>query len=145
VPSCFVWSGFFRTCNFATAEPFFFFLSNLQPSSRSARSALTSDKMNEHLVERFGRSRRGNRPPPAHQVQVWMLPQQLNTNVREYFQDANKPVDGGAWLRRPEIPTSDEVLDIERGGSTSSGEVELSANLTKGQWPSKGKGHPGPK
>ena len=71
-----------------------------------------------------------------------MLPQQLNVKVREYFTDSKKPVDGGAWLDRPEIPTSAEVLDIEKGGSTSSGEVELNANLTKGEWPSKGNNHP---
>ena len=70
-----------------------------------------------------------------------MQPQQLNMKVREYFTDSKKPVDGGAWLHRPEIPTSEEVLDIEKGGSTSSGEVELNANLIKGQWPSKGKDH----
>ena len=93
--------------------------------------------MNEHISERFGRSRRAFRPPTG-QAQVWLVPQQLNTKVREYFEEAKKPVDGGAWLSRPEIPTSAEVLDVETGGSHSSSEVELRCNRKKGVWPSKG-------
>ena len=94
--------------------------------------------MNENISERFGRSRRGVRPP-AGQVEVWLLPPQLNLKVREYFEQAQKPVDGGAWLDRPEIPTSAEVLDVETGGSHSSSEVSLMCNRRKGAWGSKGK------
>jgi helicase required for RNAi-mediated heterochromatin assembly 1 len=100
--------------------------------------------MNEDLAERFGRSRRGVRPP-AGQAQVCLIPQQLNTKVREYFEDAKKPVDGGAWLSRPEIPTSAEVLDIETGGSQSSSEVELKCNRRRGAYDSKGKKYNRPK
>ena len=93
--------------------------------------------MNENLVERFGRSRRGVRTD-RKQAQVWILPQQLNPKIRQYFEEANRPVDGGYWLNRPEIPTSAEVLDKDTGGSTSSSEVELVPNRRKGPWASKG-------
>lgn len=94
--------------------------------------------MNEHLSERFGRSRRGVRPPNGQAV-VLLLPPQLNLKVRQYFEDSKKPVDGGLWLDRPEIPTSAEVLDKETGGSHTSSEVELKPNLRKGAYGSKGK------
>ena len=93
--------------------------------------------MNKNLVDRFGRSRRAFRDD-RDQAQVWILPQRLNLKVRQYFEDANKPVDGGHWLHRSEIPTSAEVLDKDTGGSTSSSEVELVPNLRKGPWGSKG-------
>ena len=94
--------------------------------------------MNEHLAERFGRSRRGERSPTGH-AEVMLVPPQLNRKVREYFDEAQKPVDGGPWLSRPEIPTSAEVLDIDTGGSHSSSEVSLMCNRRKGAWSSKGK------
>jgi helicase required for RNAi-mediated heterochromatin assembly 1 len=100
--------------------------------------------MNEDLAERFGRSRRGLRPLTG-QAQVWLIPQQLNTKVREYFENAKKPVDGGAWLSCPEIPTSAEVLDIETGGSQTSSEVELKCNRRRGAHNSKGKKYSRPK
>ena len=94
--------------------------------------------MNEHVQERFGRSRKPAKVPPD-QAEVWILPQRLNEKVREYFEPPKKPVQGGHWLNRPEIPTSAEVLDKDTGGSTSSSEVELVPNRRKGAWESKGK------
>ena len=93
--------------------------------------------MNENIIERFGRSRRAFKQP-QEQAEVWILPQQLNANVRQYFEDSGKPVEGGSWLRRPEIPSSAEILDIEAEGSTSSGDVEVQVNRLKGPWDSKG-------
>ncbi|KAK3719925.1 hypothetical protein LTR37_004048 [Vermiconidia calcicola] len=92
--------------------------------------------MNENIIERFGRSRRAFKQP-QEQAEVWILPQQLNANVRQYFEDSGKPVEGGSWLRRPEIPSSAEILDIEAEGSTSSGDVEVQVNRLKGPWDSK--------
>ena len=93
--------------------------------------------MNEHLTERVARSRKGFKPE-KESADVWILPQRLNLKVREYFENANKPVDGGPWLDRPEIPTSREILDFDSEGSTSSSVVELVANKPKGGWASKG-------
>jgi len=96
--------------------------------------------MNEHLQERFGRSRK----PPKQQVEsvdVLALPPVLNPLVREYFEPPKTPVEGGSWLQRAEIPTSAEVLDqdgAEATGSTASSDVFLAANRKKGPWPSKG-------
>ena len=97
--------------------------------------------MNEDLLERFARSKKAlkkGRDLEPDQAQVWILPQQLNLKVRKYFEDANKPVDGGRWLNRPEIPTSGEVLDIDVDGSSNSGVVEIVPNRPQGQWESKG-------
>ena len=92
--------------------------------------------MNEDLVERLRRSRP---PRPAReQAEVWIMPQKLNLKVREYFDPAKKPVQGGPWLDRPEIPTSGEVLDIESESSSSSGPVEIVPNRPKGAWEDKG-------
>jgi helicase required for RNAi-mediated heterochromatin assembly 1 len=96
--------------------------------------------MNEHLAEPFGHSGRAIQPTAGpQQAQVWLVPQQLNLRIREYFEQAQKPVDGGAWLDRPEIPASAEVLDTETGGSHTSSEVALMCNRRKGAWNSKGK------
>ncbi|KAK6392349.1 hypothetical protein LTR65_003805 [Meristemomyces frigidus] len=83
--------------------------------------------MNEHIAERFGRSRNGVRTE-TEEVQVWIKPQKLNANIRQYFDDAKRPVDGGSWLDRPEIPSSGEVLDTDTGSATSSDIVEIVPN-----------------
>lgn len=95
------------------------------------------NNMNEHILERF---RRGTKPARGEREQaaVWILPQKLNLKVRQYFDEARRPVDGGLWLNRPEIPTSGEVLDIETNGSSSSGVVEIVPNKLNGAWESKG-------
>lgn len=73
---------------------------------------------------------------------MWMLPQRLNEKIREYFQDPTTPVSGGEWLKRSEIPTSEEILDkditstgVSTGGSS---DVVLIPNKRKGAWQSKG-------
>ncbi|KAK3117984.1 hypothetical protein LTR53_000136 [Teratosphaeriaceae sp. CCFEE 6253] len=94
--------------------------------------------MNEGLFERFGRSRRTVRPS-GEEAEIWIRPPQLNLKVRQYFQDAKKPVEGGSWLDRPEIPTSGEILDTD-AATTSSGSsdiVEIVPNKPVGAWESK--------
>ena len=93
--------------------------------------------MNEDLLERFGRSRRGVRTE-TQEAQLWISPPALNTNIRQYFIDSKKQVDGGAWLDRPEIPSSSEVLDTDTGSSSSSDIVEIVPNKPEGAWESKG-------
>lgn len=93
--------------------------------------------MNEQLQERFGRSRRAFRKE-KQQVELRVIPPVLNPKVREYFEEGKKKVDGGLWLDRPEIPSSEEVLDIETDGSSSSDVVEIVPNRPKGAWESKG-------
>lgn len=90
--------------------------------------------MNEHLPERFGRSRRGGKDDRRpQQAEVLLLPPKLNPRIREYFE--GKPVAGGAWLRRPEFPTSGEILDRDGSSSSSSSSsdiVEISPNKPVG-------------
>lgn len=93
--------------------------------------------MNETLLERFSRSKQANRSPRG-QAAVWLLPQRLNLKVRQYFEDTKKPVDGGPWLDRPEIPTSGEVLDTDTDNSPNSSVVEIVPNKLQGAWGSKG-------
>lgn len=86
--------------------------------------------MNEHLSERFGRSKRGvkgSRGPT--QAEVWLLPPKLNTRIREYYEA--QPVEGGSWLQRPEFPTSEEILDKDSSSSSSS-MIEICPNKPKG-------------
>ncbi|KAK5115668.1 hypothetical protein LTR62_000757 [Meristemomyces frigidus] len=93
--------------------------------------------MNEHLTERFGRSKQGHRPE-KEQAEVWVQPQQLNIKIRQYFEDLKqRPQDGGPWLLRPEIPTSGELLDTDENGSASSAVVEIVPNQPRGAWESK--------
>ncbi|EMC94186.1 hypothetical protein BAUCODRAFT_141556 [Baudoinia panamericana UAMH 10762] len=92
--------------------------------------------MNEGLSERFGRSRNAIRPA-GESAELWVLPPQLNLHVRQYFEDGKNPVDGGAWLERPEFPSSGEILDVDTNSSTSSDIVELVANKPVGAWQSK--------
>lgn len=71
------------------------------------------------------------------------MPPQLNENIRKYYDDVKKPIEGGSWLRLPEVPSSSELLDINTGngdgnGSSSSSNVEIATNRPKGAWDSKG-------
>lgn len=46
-------------------------------------------------------------------------PFRANNDIREYFRLAQKPVAGGAWLDKPEIPSPSEILraksDLKKG------------------------------
>jgi len=93
--------------------------------------------MNENLVERFGRARRAVRHE-REQAQVWILPSTLNLRIRNYFQPSTVPVHGGAWLSRPAIPSSEEILDTDTASSISAEIVEIVPNKPEGAWESKG-------
>jgi helicase required for RNAi-mediated heterochromatin assembly 1 len=96
--------------------------------------------MNEHLPERFRGARRGVKTETG-EVHVWILPQQLNPKVRQYFEDARKAVDGEAWLERPEVPTTAEVLVTDPRLATFSNVVAIVPNKPIGAWKSKGQCH----
>lgn len=96
--------------------------------------------MNENIVERWSRL------PWASErrmdtAEAFIAPPALNKRIRKYFEDAEKPVDGGSWLSRPEFPTCGEVLDTDTHSSGSSDIVELIPNKPKGAWESKGPRH----
>jgi helicase required for RNAi-mediated heterochromatin assembly 1 len=72
----------------------------------------TDGEVNTHLTERFGRtSVRGNSDIPDDNIPS-SAPSRVNKDVREYFQLAKKPVTAGAWIDKPEIPSSSEILPL---------------------------------
>lgn len=100
--------------------------------------------MNADLAERFRRSYRAHkndaRPPADDRAD--RAPPQLNKRVRQYFQqdekgESDKVDQGPAWYLRPEIPSADELLKQEVSASVSD-TVELTPNLIRGAWDSKG-------
>ena len=93
--------------------------------------------MNENLLERFGRSKRAFRMG-NEQAHVWIQPQRLNSKIREYFDPPNIEVGGGTWLKRPEIPSSGEVLDTDTENSSNSDVIEVIPNKRDGAWESTG-------
>jgi hypothetical protein len=115
--------------------------------------------MNEDFLERLDRSRKRKTKPLTGIVEVMLVQQQLNEGVRRYFKEANQHIDGGLWLRMPEIPSSSEVLDLatsnseadssggeddgdgDRDDNESLNEVQLPINRRRGAWGSKGKHH----
>ena len=98
---------------------------------------LTNLVMNENLVERFGRARRAFRPE-REQAQVWILPSTLNLRIRNYFQPSTVPIHGSAWLSRPAVPSTEEILDTDTASSDSADIVEIVPNKPQGAWESKG-------
>ena len=93
--------------------------------------------MNENLSGRFGRSKRQGKQPTGH-AEVWILPPRLNMRIREYFEPRASSSEQGAWVKRPEIPNSTEMLDTDSDGSTTSDVVEIAPNKPDGAWASKG-------
>ena len=94
--------------------------------------------MNEDLLERFRRSKgshRGNKT----QVEALLLPPKLNNRVRQYYEPAKKPLEAGPWLHRPEVPTSNEIMDIDNDDSSNPEIVEIVPNRETGGWESQGK------
>ena len=95
--------------------------------------------MNESLLERFKRGKGVRKGHGGDTVQVWVQPQKLNNLVSEYYQAGRKPDEAGPWLDKLELPSSNEILDIEGSqGSSSSQIVDLVPNRPKGPWASKG-------
>ncbi|SMQ49393.1 unnamed protein product [Zymoseptoria tritici ST99CH_3D7] len=77
--------------------------------------------MNEHLSERFSRSRhpqRSDRHQGADQAHVLILPPKLNLKVRTYFDNAppGDDDDENEWTSRPEIPSAKELLGSHANG-----------------------------
>lgn len=85
--------------------------------------------MNEDLLERFGRAKKGVRSQ-TQKVEVWLQPAKLNTRIREYCEQ--EAADGGSWLSRPEIPTTAELMDTDTSSSASSDIVEIATNKPVG-------------
>jgi helicase required for RNAi-mediated heterochromatin assembly 1 len=90
--------------------------------------------MNEHLSERFPRSRKSQfrntaASDPNHAAEP------LNRDIRAYVAAANTLPANNAkpWLFRSEIPTSGEILDDEEEP------VQLSENRLNRPWPSRKK------
>lgn len=97
--------------------------------------------MNESILERFERHRQTGRTgnyTDRQQADLWVVPQKLNLKVREYYQRTQKPADAGPWVDRAELPTSEEILDHDGEGSSSSEIVEIVPNKPKGAWESNG-------
>jgi hypothetical protein len=94
--------------------------------------------MNEDLIESFKRGKsahRGNK----QQTEIWLLPQKLNNRVRQYYEPVKKASTAGPWLKRPEMLTSDELLDIDSDDSSNPDVVEIVPNRETGGWESQGK------
>ncbi|OCL14621.1 P-loop containing nucleoside triphosphate hydrolase protein [Glonium stellatum] len=96
--------------------------------------------MNEYISERFS-TRHTTQPYEPSTVPFTSSYQQSrsNTEIRQYFETARRPLTGGTWLTRPEIPTSAEILDIpdEGQGTTSEGsDTPLQVNKTLGPYSS---------
>ncbi|KAF7507153.1 hypothetical protein GJ744_010835 [Endocarpon pusillum] len=90
--------------------------------------------MNEHLAERFARGRRaqprGNTSSdPNHSKEA------LNRDIRAYVAAAKVAAAATAkpWLAKPEIPTTEEILDNEEEP------VQLSENRLDRPWPNRKK------
>lgn len=94
--------------------------------------------MNEHLRERFGRSKGAGQRRQGEQAEVLILQPKLNSKIREYYEP--KSVEGGQWLRRPEMPTAAELMDNdteESSSDKSSDIIELEPNKPLGAFKSK--------
>jgi helicase required for RNAi-mediated heterochromatin assembly 1 len=92
--------------------------------------------MNEDLIERFKRTKGAHRGNKI-QAEILLLPQKLNNKVRQYYEPSKKPSEAGAWLHRPEMPTSNEIMDIDDDSSNPE-IVEIAPNRETGGWESQG-------
>lgn len=103
---------------------------------------LESEELNPHLMERFGGSHVPNDGDPNPYLSQAPHPSQVkaNNDIREYFEDANKPVAGGNWLLKPEIPSPSEILSNlikpHSGEDIISIEEELRPNKIEGAYES---------
>lgn len=91
-------------------------------------------EMNAHLSERFKNTpRTHNADSLGHRSSGPNMT--LNTNIRKYVADADKP-SSAAWLNKREIPTGKEISGIGNGDDDDD-EGEFIANQIKNKWPSK--------
>ncbi|KAF2134773.1 P-loop containing nucleoside triphosphate hydrolase protein [Dothidotthia symphoricarpi CBS 119687] len=82
-------------------------------------------QMNAHIHERFGdlSFRDGGAHVPNDNIPT-SGPSRANNDIRQYFELARKPVAGGAWLDKPEIPSPAEIMP-ERKHDFSTGHQNL--------------------
>jgi helicase required for RNAi-mediated heterochromatin assembly 1 len=93
----------------------------------------TDGEVNAHLTERFGRSSapfEGNSGVPHDDIPT-SAPSRINNDIRKYFELAKKPVTAGAWIDKPEIPTSSEILPREKHTFQSSDQalIDIGDNI----------------
>nr|POF22193.1 helicase required for rnai-mediated heterochromatin assembly 1 [Quercus suber] len=93
--------------------------------------------MNGHVQERFRRGQHAARYQPSVTADVWILPQQLNNQIRLYYEGSSTPSGTLPWLAREETPSSAEVMDVDRLDPSSADLVELVPNKPEGAWDSK--------
>ncbi|KAI8938282.1 hypothetical protein NX059_005940 [Plenodomus lindquistii] len=80
---------------------------------------IADGEVNAHLHERFG----SNNLIPHDEIPT-SAPSRENNDIRNYFALANKTVVGaGAWLDKPEIPTSSEIVREKPSGFTADAEL----------------------
>ncbi|OJD32329.1 dead box helicase [Diplodia corticola] len=114
-------------------------------TTRAPRSAADSyqfaamdaeDEVNPHLHEKFsriniaGRSQHGTSFARSSVEPSVTVPH----TIRQYVSEANLPVATESWLSRPEVPTTEEILDTEDFLSDT---VSILPNNIDGPWASK--------
>ena len=89
--------------------------------------------MNEHIAEKFRRQRKFPRQSKSS-YEPGNSEGQLNRDIRAYVTAASAPAANTAkpWLLKPEVPTTDEIMDDEEP-------VELSENRLDKPWPNQRK------
>lgn len=102
VPFCLSRHLFYSYSPPSNSSPFFF--------SMLITSAIAAGEVNAHLSERFAGARFGGGNYPDRDRVPMSAPTKVNNDIREYFKDAQKPVVGGPWLEKPEIPRPSEII-----------------------------------
>ncbi|OAL51624.1 P-loop containing nucleoside triphosphate hydrolase protein [Pyrenochaeta sp. DS3sAY3a] len=98
-----------------------------QQDSNNAFSTLASvgeedGELNANLRERFANTSLGGRAQiPKDHVPTW-APLETSKDILEYVQLANKPVRGGEWLQKPEIPYPEEFYPDNPDSLSGEGE-----------------------
>jgi helicase required for RNAi-mediated heterochromatin assembly 1 len=90
----------------------------------------TDGEMNADLSERFRGALSLKNSSVLRDDVPTSEPSRNNNDIREYFQLAKKPFNGGAWLDKPEVPSSSEILR-EQSSFSSSNEalIEVGENI----------------
>jgi helicase required for RNAi-mediated heterochromatin assembly 1 len=89
---------------------------------------MAGGEVNAHLTERFSRaSFHDNSLVPNDNIPT-AGPPRTNNDIRKYYELAKKPVTGGAWLDKAEIPSPSEVLP-QTPQSAQESLIEISDSL----------------
>ncbi|KAF2084904.1 hypothetical protein K490DRAFT_47949, partial [Saccharata proteae CBS 121410] len=98
----------------------------------------SDDQINAHLPERLG-----SRPPPSFSQYVQptagrSIASQI-ASIREYFEHADDTIAVATsdWQRRPEIPSSEEILNLNHYSSEQNMDTSPMGNLIDGPYESK--------